>query len=279
MLIRKLSRRTGVCQPGRSRWPNRHPTSNVRFSPDMLDKSVDPCTDFYAYACSKWQAQNPIPSDRPSWGRFNELQDRGEILARGILEKYSLDDPKRSPIEQKIGDYYYSCMDESAIEKAGASPCSPLSAVARLQSKEDFAKEAVRLHREGVSAFFEFGSQPDFKNAQQIISAAEQGGLGLPDRDYYLKDDEKSVEIRKQYLAHVQKMFELLGDPAEKAAGEAKVVMDIETALAKGSLDRTSQREPEKIYHKMSTKDLAFLSPSFGWQLYLADIGAPPLNR
>jgi putative endopeptidase len=255
------------------------PTSNVRFSPDMLDKSVDPCTDFYAYACSKWQAQNPIPSDRPSWGRFNELQDRGEILVRGILEKYSLDDPKRSPIEQKIGDYYYSCMDEAAIEKAGSKPLQPtLERVAKLQSKEEFAKEAVRLHREGVSAFFEFSSQPDFKNAQQVISAAEQGGLGLPDRDYYLKDDEKSVEIRKQYLAHVQKMFELLGDPAEKAAGEAKVVMDIETALAKGSLDRTSQREPEKIYHKMSTKDLASLSPSFGWQLYLADIGAPPIE-
>lgn len=256
------------------------PPGNVRFSPDMLDKSIDPCTDFYAYACSKWQAQNPIPSDRPSWGRFNELQDRGETLVRGILEKYSLDDPKRSPVEQKIGDYYFSCMDESAIEKAGSKPLQPtLNRIAGLQSKQDFAKEAVRLHREGVSAFFEFGSQPDFKNAQQIISAAQQGGLGLPDRDYYLKDDEKSVEIRKQYLAHVQKMFELIGDPSEKAANEAKVVMDIETALAKGSLDRTSQREPEKIYHKMSTKDLTGLSPSFGWQIYFADIGRRPLKR
>ena len=111
-----------------------------------------------------------------------------------------------------------------------------------------------------------------------MISAAEQGGLGLPDRDYYFKDDEKSVEIRKQYLAHVQKMFELLGDPAEKAAAEAKVVMDVETALAKGSLDRTSQREPEKIYHKMSTKELAELNPSFGWTQYLEGIGAPPVQ-
>jgi len=255
------------------------PTGNVRFSPDMLDKNMDPCTDFYAYACSKWQAQNPIPSDRPSWGRFNELQDRGETLVRGILEKYSLDDPKRSPVEQKIGDYYFSCMDESAIEKAGSKPLQPtLNRIAGLQSKQDFAKEAVRLHREGVGAFFEFGSQPDFKNAQQIISAAQQGGLGLPDRDYYLKDDEKSVEIRKQYLAHVQKMFELIGDPSEKAANEAKVVMDIETALAKGSLDRTSQRAPEKIYHKMSTKALTGLSPSFGWPIYFADIGAPPIE-
>jgi putative endopeptidase len=254
-------------------------TANVRFTPDMLDKSIDPCTDFYAYACSKWQAQNPIPSDRPSWGRFNELQDRGETIVRGILEKYSKDDPKRSPVEQKIGDYYFSCMDEGAIEKAGSKPLQPtLDRVAAMKSKDDFAKEAIALHREGISAFFEFGSQPDFKNANQVISAAEQGGLGLPDRDYYLKDDEKSVEIRKQYLAHVQKMLELLGDPADRAAAEAKVVMDIETALAKGSLDRTSQREPEKIYHKMSTKELAELNPSFGWQTYLEGIGAPPLQ-
>ncbi|PYX38470.1 MAG: M13 family peptidase, partial [Acidobacteria bacterium] len=255
------------------------PAANPRFSPGLLDQSIDPCTDFYAYACSKWQAQNPIPSDRPSWGRFNELQDRGEILVRGILEKYSANDPKRSPIEQKIGDYYSSCMDESAIEKAGAKVLEPtLYRIGALKSKDDFAKEAVRLHRDGISVFFEFSSQPDFKNAQQVISAAEQGGLGLPDRDYYLKDDEKSVEIRKQYLAHVQKMFELLGDPAEKAASQAKVVMDIETSLAKGSLDRTSQREPEKIYHKMSTKELAALSPDFGWQLYFSEIGAPPIE-
>ena len=253
--------------------------SNVRFSPDMLDKNIDPCTDFYAYACSKWQAQNPIPSDRPAWGRFNELQDRGEIIVRGILEKYSTDDPKRSPIEQKIGDYYFSCMDEAAIEKAGTKPLqATLDTVAALKSKDDFAKEAIALHRDGITAFFEFGSQPDFKNAQQVISAAEQGGLGLPDRDYYLKDDEKSVEIRKEYLAHVQKMFELLGDPAEKAAAEAKVVMDIETSLAKGSLDRTSQREPEKIYHKMSTKELAELNPSFGWPQYLEGIGSPKVD-
>jgi endothelin-converting enzyme/putative endopeptidase len=253
--------------------------SGVQFSPDMLDKSIDPCTDFYAYACSKWQAQNPIPSDRPSWGRFNELQDRGEILVRGILEKYSSDDPKRAPLEQKIGDYYYSCMDEGAIEKAGTKPLeSTFERVAALKSKDELARETVQLHRDGVTAFFEFGSQPDFKDAGQVISAAEQGGLGLPDRDYYFKDDEKSVEIRKQYLAHVQKMFQLLGDPADKAQAEAKVVMDIETALAKGSLDRTSQREPEKIYHKMSTKELAGLNPSFDWTAYLGEIGTPPVQ-
>src|SRR5579864_2440970 len=242
------------------------PTGNVRFSTDMLDKSTDPCTDFYAYACSKWQAQNPIPSDRPSWGRFNELQDRGETLVRGILEKYSLDNPKRSPVEQKIGDYYFSCMDESAIEKAGSKPLQPtLNRIAGLQSKQDFAKEAVRLHREGVSAFFEFGSQPDFKNAQQIISAAQQGGLGLPDRDYYLKDDEKSVELRKLYLEHVQKMFELAGDTAGQAKADADTVARMETALAMGSLDRVSRRDPEKIYHRMSKQDLEKIAPAFAW--------------
>ena len=121
----------------------------------MLDKNIDPCTDFYAYACSKWQAQNPIPSDRPAWGRFNELQDRGEILVRGILEKYSTDDSKRSAIEQKIGDYYFSCMDDGAIEKAGTKPLQPtLDTVAALKSKDEFAKETIALHRDGIDSVF-----------------------------------------------------------------------------------------------------------------------------
>jgi endothelin-converting enzyme/putative endopeptidase len=252
------------------------PPADVRFSADLLDKSIDPCNDFYAYACSKWLAQNPIPADRSSWGRFNELAARGEYIVRDILEKAAVDRPGRSASEQKIGDYYASCMDESAIEKAGTKPLkADFDSIAAIRSKEELAKEIVRLHREGTDVLFGFDSGSDFKNASQIIAQVDQGGLGMPDRDYYFKDDEKSVELRKKYVAHVAKMFTLLGDDEAKAAAEAKVVMEIETSLAKGALDQTSRRDPQKVYHKLSNQELAVLSPAFNWNSYFEGVGAP----
>jgi endothelin-converting enzyme/putative endopeptidase len=252
------------------------PSSDVRFSVDMLDKSIDPCNDFYAYACSKWLAKNPIPSDRPSWGRFDELQQRGQFVVRDILEKAAVDRPGRTVSEQKIGDYYASCMDESAIEKAGTKPLQQdFDSIAKIKSKEELTKEIVRLHREGADVLFDFDSGSDFKNASQIIAQVDQGGLGMPDRDYYFKNDPKSVELRNKYVGHVAKMFGLLGDDESKAAAEAKVVMDIETGLAKGALDQTSRRDPQKIYHKMTDQELAALSPGFNWTIYFEGIGAP----
>jgi putative endopeptidase len=250
--------------------------ADVRFSVDMLDKGIDPCNDFYAYACSKWLALNPIPADRSAWGRFNELAQRGEYIVRDILEKAAVDRPERTANEQKIGDYYGSCMDESAIEKAGTKPLEhDLQSIAAIQSRTDLPKEIVRLHREGNDVLFSFDSDSDFKNASQMIAEVDQGGLGLPDRDYYFKDDEKSVELRKKYVAHVVKMFELLGDDEAKASAEAKVVMDIETGLAKGALDQTSRRDPLKIYHKISNKELSALSPGFDWDVYFEGVGTP----
>ena len=248
----------------------------VRFSPEMLDKSIDPCTDFFAYACSRWQAANPIPADRSSWGRFDELVERGQYVVREILEKASGDRGGRSANEQKIGDYYATCVDEDAIEKAGTKPLdADFRSIAALNSKQDLPKEIIRLHREGTDVLFGFDSGSDFKNASQIIAQLDQGGLGLPDRDYYFKDDAKSVELREKYVVHVQKMFELLGDDATKAAAEAKVVMEIETGLAKGALDQTSRRDPQKIYHKMSNQELASLNPDFNWNVYFQGVGAP----
>ncbi len=252
------------------------PPADVRFSVDMLDKSIEPCNDFYAYACSKWTAQNPIPADRSSWGRFNELQQRGEYIVRDILEKAAADGSSHSASEQKIGDYYASCMDEAAVEKAGIKPLEPdFHSIAAIKSKEELTQEIVRLHREGAGVLFSFDSGSDFKNASQIIAQVDQGGMGMPDRDYYFKDDPKSVELRKKYVAHVARMFALLGDDEAKAAAEAKVVMEIETGLAKGALDQTSRRDPQKIYHKLSNQELAALSPAFNWNTYFEGVGAP----
>jgi putative endopeptidase len=251
--------------------------THLQFNSDLLDSQVDPCTDFYAYSCGKWRAQNPIPGDHASWGRFDQLQEQGEYIQRSILEKYSANDSKRNPTEQKIGDYYASCMDERAIDSAGVNPLqNDFQVIQGLKSKQELALEIVRLHREGVNALFDFDSDQDFKDATQVIAEADQGGMGLPDRDYYLKDDPQSVKLRDQYVRHVQKMFELLGDSPDQAAAKSKTVLEIETALAKGALDLTSRRDPNKVYHRMSAQELSALSPAFGWNAYLKGIGAPP---
>jgi putative endopeptidase len=254
-------------------------SSGVRFSPGMLDRSVDPCSDFFAYACGKWQAHNPIPSDRPAWGRFNELQERGEYIVRDILEKAAVDKPGRTANEQKIGDYYATCIDEGAIEQAGTKPLeADFQGIADLRSKDALPNEIVLLHRKGDEALFRFSSGSDFKDSRQMIAELDQGGLGLPDRDYYFKEDVQSVELRQKYVEHVQKMFELLGDAPDRAAAEAKVVMSIETGLAKNALDQTNRRNPQKVYHRLSGQELGALSPGFDWSAYFGNIGTPKFD-
>ena len=246
---------------------------------DMLDKSVDPCTDFYAYACNQWQAQNPIPPDRASWGAFDEMTARTASVIRGIVEKYARNDPKRTADEKKIGDYYSSCMDEKTIEKAGLDPiASDLDSINALQSSDQLVREIAHLQREGAYALFNFDVDQDFKDATQETAEIIQGGMALPDRDYYLKEDSPALELRKQYLAHVQKMFELLGDAPERAAAEAKAVLNIETKLAGSALDRASRRDPNKVYHKMTWQELVSLSPAFDWNNYRRAIGAPKIE-
>lgn len=250
------------------------------FDASAIDSTADPCVDFYQYACGTWLAKNPIPPDRPEWARYDELEERNLAILRDILEKAAVNSPKRSPVEQKIGDYYAACMDEAAIEKKGIEPIKPeLDRIAALPDKDGLAEEVARLHHDGSNALFLFSSQQDYKNANAMIAIADQGGLGLPERDYYLKDDQKSVETRQRYLEHVTKMFTLLGDPPERAAAKAQVVMSIETTLARGSLDVTSRRDPAKVYHKTRREELALsLDPSFGWPKYLAAVKAPAIE-
>jgi putative endopeptidase len=241
-----------------------------------MDRSVDPCVDFFAYSCGGWIKNNPIPADQTSWDTYSKMQDENLTRLRAILDEAASPNPGRTPVNQKIGDYYASCTDEKAIDAKGAAPLKPtLDQIAAIQSKADLANVAAAMIDDNV--LFRFDSIQDFRDASQMIADADQGGLGLPDRDYYTKDDAKSVELRKAYLAHVQKMFELLGDKSDVAAAEAQTVMQIETALAKGSMTRVERRDPKALDHKMTSAELGKLSPDFQWQVYFAKVGMPSL--
>jgi endothelin-converting enzyme/putative endopeptidase len=242
----------------------------------LIDRGADPCVDFYKYSCGGWTANHPIPADRSAWGRAEELQERNNALLRTILETAA---GARDPLTQQIGDYYASCMDESAIDARGARPLdAELKKIAALSNVRDLPSLLAELHTIGAGAFFSFGAESDFKNASMIMAIVDQGGLGLPDRDYYFRDDPKSVELRKQYIEHVARMYGLLGPGLGDAAAAAAIVMRIETALAKDAFDAVKRRDPAAVYHKMSRAEAQALTPSFDWTQYLKGVGAPPLD-
>jgi predicted metalloendopeptidase len=248
------------------------------FDATALDRTIDPCVDFYRFACGNWLKNNPIPADQSLWGRSSQLSERNRLVLREILENAEKITANRSTNEQKIGDYYASCMDEETIDAKGAAVLNAdFDRIAALKSKEELPALLAHLHREQIGALFSFGSGSDYKDAKMVIAQADQGGLSLPDRDYYLKTDAKSVEQQKQYVQHVTNMFKLLGDAPEKATAEADAVMKIETALAKGSMDRVARRDPTSIYHKMSEAEWQALTPLVSWPKFLTDVGAPPV--
>ena len=239
---------------------------------DWLDRTVDPCVDLFTFSCGKWIQSNPIPPDQSSWGIYNKLQDDNLKQLRELLEATSAPNPARSPNAQKIGDYYASCMDEKTIDALGIKPLQPeLLRIEQLKAKKDLATVVASMIGEGTP--FRIDSEQDFKDSSIVTAAVDQRGLGLPDRDYYLKEDPKSKDLRAAYVVHIQKMFELLGDKPEVAATEAQAVMKIETALARGSMTRVDRRDPKKIYHFMSVAELEKLSPGFGWKEYFRQIG------
>jgi putative endopeptidase len=241
----------------------------------ILDKTCKPCEDFYSYSNGVWLKENPVPAAYPSWGRFNELAERNREQLHGILEGAAANSKAPSGSnDQKIGDFYASCMDEKQINAAGAKPLDQeFGRIGALASVADLQAEVARLQRIGVGALFQFGSTQDMKNSSQVIGGAEQGGLGLPDRDYYTKTDDKSKEIRGQYQEHIAKIFALVGDDAAKAAVEAKTILELETNLAEASLTNVERRDPEKTYHKMSRPELRALTPNWSWETYFQEIG------
>jgi putative endopeptidase len=255
--------------------------SNEKHQPALdvhsMDRSVDPCTDFFAYSCGGWVKNNPIPPDQAAWDTYSKMQDENTARLRGILEAASKADPGRNAVTQKIGDYYASCTDEQAIEAKGAEPIRPmLDRISKLGSKQELADVASSMPTANV--LFRLESIQDFRDASRVVANADQGGLGLPDRDYYTKEDAKSQELRKQYLEHVQKMFQLLGDAPDVAAKEAQTVMRIETALAKGSQTRVERRDPKNLDHKMASGELEKITPDFGWPAYFSKVGLPRLE-
>jgi len=223
---------------------------------------------------------NPIPPARSTWATYSKLMDRNEEELRGILEEAAKDrNAKPGSNWQKIGDFYASCMDETGIEAAGLKPLDPLfQEIADIKDLAGLQAEIARLQRTGVNAVFGFGSQQDFKDSTQVIAIAGQGGLGLPDRQYYLDVDDHSKQLRAGYLQHVTNMFKLMGDDDATAANEAKVVMDIETTLAKASTKREDLRNPEANYNKLTLVQLADLTPHFSWADYFREVGAPEVS-
>jgi endothelin-converting enzyme/putative endopeptidase len=257
------------------------------FRLDQLDHGIDPCVNFYQYTCKKWIASNPIPPDEAFWGPDGKLQLWNESVLREVLETAAKPDPGRSPVQQKIGDYYASCMDEAGKNAKGISAIKPeLDRINAMQSKAELAGEVARLHLQlyslaGASnsgyrlVLFGYTSGQDLDDASKVVASLDQGGLGLPDRDYYFKDDAKSVETRQQYVAYAQKIFALMGDDSMAAGAHAKVVMEMETALAKSSMDIVKRRDPANLNHKLSGQQLQALMPSFKWDDYLKPMSTP----
>ena len=260
------------------------PTSSQRSTHGLdltdFDRSVRPCDDFYQFANGGWFKRNPIPAAYPAWGLAQKLEQSNQEVLRDILEDAARDKKAAAGSNwQKIGDFYSSCMNESQVESAGLKALGPeIGRIAKIENVAGLQEEIARLHRAGVNVLFGFGSQQDYQDSTQVIAAARQGGLGLPDRGYYTRDDAESNKTREAYIQHVTNMFKLMGDDSAKSEAEAKTVMQIEMSLARASMDLVALRVPENIYHKLPIAEVQSLTPHFSWDLYYRHTDSPSVS-
>jgi endothelin-converting enzyme/putative endopeptidase len=266
--------------------PEPGPLQSLPYRPSLdkgaMDASADACVDFFQYACGGWIKHNPIPADQSEWDVYSQLYEDNERFLWGILASLGQGGAERSPNQQKLGDYFAACMDERTIEARGATPLKPwLDAIAALRKPRDMSRLVALMRVAGLSsrgaALFGFGSDQDAEDSNSVIAVVGTGGLGLPDRDYYLKTDAKSVELRQKYLVHIANMLGLLGDSQAVAKNEAATILKLETELASATLTRVEERDPHKTFHKMGIHELAELLPSFDWIGFFEAVETPAL--
>jgi putative endopeptidase len=254
-------------------------TNGWGFSTANLDRSCKPCDDFYEFAMGGWMKNNPIPPEFPSWGSFTILADRNQSSMRGILEASMKANAPSGSNQQKIADFYLSCMDTTAIDASAIKPiAADLSAIDKLKESGELQPLISRLQQTGSGYLFNFDSTQDLDDSTQVIAEVEQGGLGLPERDYYTRADDQSKQLRTDYVAHIAKMFAIAGDSPEKADAEARTAMNFETTLANASMPRAQMRDPHAVWHKMTLPQLQGLAPAFPWEAYFRERNAPQFS-
>ncbi len=256
------------------------PMQSTPLDPANLDRSVSACTDFYQFANGGWVKRNPVPAAYSRWGSFDQLQENNQANLLTILRSAAANGNAQANEDiRKLGVYYTSCMDSAGAERAGAQPIKPeLDRIDAVRNRAQLEAEIARLHSRGVSLLFGFGAQQDLKNSTSVIAGVGQGGLSLPDRDYYLNTDKRYVDIRANYADHVARMFQLLGENATQAAADAQKVIAIETGLAKPAMTRVQMRDPNARYHRMTSAELAQLAPGFNWPTFFSGEGRADIS-